>query len=209
MLLLSARETEVRGWAECKGNDQARREWLIHAKNRLEATVTLCTDHDILKYLHFSSIAGIVQSKLPYDMVRDFKKILVKHLSPSRVLEKEIVIQLLSDFIDEKIMDCTLGVNLEIVNFLGGAVELKNENKKSDQQRGGNNPKSNSPNNASGPSGNINSNGHSGFSGSNGAKQKYGQHNQQYDGCHDGQYSQRQDGGRGGQHNTTMVGGAA
>ena len=116
-------------------------------------------------------------------MVRDFKKILVKHLSPSGVLEKEIVIQLLIDFIDEKIMDCTLGVNLEIVNFLGGAVELKNENKKSDQQRGGNNPKSNSPNNASGPSGNINSNGHSGFSGSNGAKQKYGQHNQQYDGC--------------------------
>ena len=67
-----------------------------------------------------------MQSKLPYDMVRDFKKILVKHLSPSGVLEKEIVIQLLIDFIDEKIMDCTLGVNLEIVNFLGGAVELKN-----------------------------------------------------------------------------------
>ena len=74
VLLLSARETEIRGWPECKGNDQTRREWLIHAKNRLEATVTLCTDHDILKYLHFSSLAGIVQSKLPWDMTRDLRR---------------------------------------------------------------------------------------------------------------------------------------
>ena len=125
VLLLSAREAEIRGWQECKGNDQARREWLIHAKNRLEATVTLCTDHDILKYLHFSSLAGIVQSKLPWDMVRDFKKILVKHLSPSGVLEKEIVIDLLLRFLDEKIMDCTLGVNLDIVNFLGSDLDAK------------------------------------------------------------------------------------
>ena len=125
VLLLSAREAEIRGWADCKGNDQTRREWLIHAKNRLEATVTLCSDHDILKYLHFSSLAGIVQSKLPWDMVKDFKKILVKHLSPSGVLEKEIVIDLLLKFIDEKIMDCTLGVNLDIVNFLGSDVDVK------------------------------------------------------------------------------------
>ena len=44
---------------------------LLLSARETEATVTLCTDHNILKYLHFSSIAGIVQSKLPYDMVRD------------------------------------------------------------------------------------------------------------------------------------------
>jgi hypothetical protein len=104
-LLLNAREEEMRGWAPCKGSDVQCREWLIHAKERLEATVALCTDHNILKYMHFSSIAAIVQSKLPDDMVRDFKKILVKQLSPSGVLEKEIIIGLLIKFLDEKIMD--------------------------------------------------------------------------------------------------------
>lgn len=122
VLLLSAREAEIKGWAECKGGDKARREWLMNAKNKLDATVTLCEEHGISKYLHFSSIAGIVQSKLPYDMVKDFKKILVKHLTPSGILEKEIIVQLLIDFIEEKILDCTLGVNLEIVNFLGDSA---------------------------------------------------------------------------------------
>ena len=83
VLLLSARETEMRALADCTGTDAARREWLIHAKNRLEATVTLCEEHGIQKYLHFSSIAGLVQSKLPAEMVRDFKKVLVTHLSPA------------------------------------------------------------------------------------------------------------------------------
>ena len=119
VLLLSARETEMRALADCTGTDAARREWLIHAKNRLEATVTLCEEHGIQKYLHFSSIAGLVQSKLPAEMVRDFKKVLVTHLSPAGVLEKEIIVGLLIKFIDEKILDCTLGVNLDIVGFLG------------------------------------------------------------------------------------------
>ena len=35
VVLLSAREEEVRSWGECKGTDGARREWLIHAKDRL------------------------------------------------------------------------------------------------------------------------------------------------------------------------------
>ena len=43
VLLLSARETEVRGWADCKGNYQARREWLIHAKNRPPSHSVLTT----------------------------------------------------------------------------------------------------------------------------------------------------------------------
>ena len=121
VLLLNAREEEMRAWADCKGTDVERREWLINAKDRLEATVHLCEEHKISKYMHFSSIAAIVQSKLPADMIRDFKKILVKHLSPSGVLEKEIIIGLLIDFVEEKILDCTLGVNLDIVSFLGAS----------------------------------------------------------------------------------------
>ena len=76
VLLLNAREEEMRAWADCKGTDVERREWLINAKDRLEATVHLCEEHKISKYMHFSSIAAIVQSKLPADMIRDFKKIL-------------------------------------------------------------------------------------------------------------------------------------
>jgi hypothetical protein len=135
VLLLSAREEEIRAWTDCKGTDQVRREWLIHAKNRLESTISLCKDHKIEKYLHFSSVAGIVQSKLPYDMTRDFRKVLVKHLSPAGVLEKEIVLELLVAFIEEKILDCTLGVNLEVVNFLG--ADRPEEKKDAKQQSGG------------------------------------------------------------------------
>jgi hypothetical protein len=119
----------MRSWAPCKGSDVQCREWLIHAKERLEATVALCTDHNILKYMHFSSIAAIVQSKLPDDMVRYFKKILVKQLSPSGVLEKEVIIGLLIKFLDEKILDCTLAVNLDIVGFLGGQEKQADRSK--------------------------------------------------------------------------------
>ena len=138
VLLLSAREEEVRSWNECKGTDAARREWLIHAKDRLEATITLCEEHGITKYMHFSSIAGLVQNKLPADMVRDYKKILVEHLSPAGVLEKEIILGLLVKFIEDKIRDCTLGVNLDIVSFLGtttGEVQRQGERQQQDQQR--------------------------------------------------------------------------
>ena len=138
VLLLSAREEEVRSWNECKGTDAARREWLIHAKDRLEATITLCEEHGITKYMHFSSIAGLVQNKLPADMVRDYKKILVEHLSPAGVLEKEIILGLLVKFIEDKIRDCTLGVNLDIVSFLGtttGEVQRQGERQQQDQQK--------------------------------------------------------------------------
>ena len=136
VLLLNAREEEMKAWASCQGTDAERREWLITAKDRLEATVALCEEHKISKYLHFSSVAGIVQSKLPADMMRDFKKVLVKHLSPSGVLEKEIVIGLLIEFIDEKILDCTLGVNLDIVDFLG-SKDKQEERKVDDKKQDG------------------------------------------------------------------------
>ena len=52
-------------------------------------------------------------------MVKDYKSLLKKHLSPSGVLDKELIVDLLLEFLDEKIIDCTLGVNLDISNFLG------------------------------------------------------------------------------------------
>ena len=135
VLLLNGREEEIRAWNSCKGTDTEKREWLINAKDRLEATVSLCDEHKISKYLHFSSVAAIVQSKLPDDMIQEFKKILVKHLSPAGVLEKEIVIGLLIEFIDEKIKHCTLGVNLDIAGFLAGGPS-KDDRKQEDVKDG-------------------------------------------------------------------------
>ncbi len=57
------------------------------------------------------------------DMTHDFKQILVKHLSSSGVLDKVIVIDQLIEFLDEKILDCTLGVNLDIVIFFGSSKQ--------------------------------------------------------------------------------------
>ena len=41
-------------------------------------------------------------------MIQDSRKILVKHPSPSGGLEKEIIFGLLVDFIDEKVLHCTV-----------------------------------------------------------------------------------------------------
>ena len=97
-------------------------------------------EHGISKYLNFSSIAGLVQSKLPEDMVRDFKKVLVKHLSPAGVLEKEIIMGLLITFIEERIQDCTLGVNLDIVSFLGASGGEAQKRTGDQQQQGQSKP---------------------------------------------------------------------
>ena len=50
------------------------REWLIQAKSKLEATVKMCQEHNIEKYLHFSNVAGEIQSKLDKEMVKDLRK---------------------------------------------------------------------------------------------------------------------------------------
>ena len=108
VVLLNAREKEVRSWGQCKGTDMQQRDWLILAKSKLESTLKLCQEHDIERYLHFSSVATEIQSKFPPELTKDFKTILKKHLSPSGVLVKEKIIELLLEFIEDKIQDCTL-----------------------------------------------------------------------------------------------------
>ena len=142
MVLLNAREKEVRGWGQCKGTDMQQRDWLILAKSKLESTLKLCQEHGIERYLHFSSVAAEIQSKFPPELTKDFKLVLKKHLSPSGVLDKEKIIELLLEFLEDKIQDCTLGVNLDIVNYLGSSRDptpsdpVKNGNSKPPWQRG-------------------------------------------------------------------------
>ena len=135
MMLLNAREKEVRGWSNCRGTDLAQREWLVQAKSKLESLVRMCRDHEIERYLHFSSVAGEVQSKFPPELTKDFKLVLKKHLSPSGILEKEKIIGLLIEFLEDKILDCTLGVNLDIVNYLGSSKSPENAEPSKQQQQ--------------------------------------------------------------------------
>jgi len=120
VLLLNAREAEIRGWAECKGTHQVRREWLLHAKSRLENTLAMCRDHKIEAYLHFGSITGLVQTKMPYPMQQDFVKYLADFLDPAGLVPKEDMLNHLLAFIDKKIKECTSGLNLDATNFLAG-----------------------------------------------------------------------------------------
>ena len=136
MVLLNAREREIRAWGPCKGTDMAQRDWLIQAKSKLEATLKMCKEHNIERYLHFSSVASEVQSKFPAELTKDFKIILKKHLSPSGVLEKEKIIELLLEFMEDKILDCTLGVNLDIVNYLGSGKDPEQKGEPQKQNSG-------------------------------------------------------------------------
>ena len=63
------------------------------------------------------------------------------------MLEKEIILGLLIKFIEEKIRACTLGVNLDIVSFLGvssGEVQRQGECQQQDQQKQSGSNKGNS-----------------------------------------------------------------
>ncbi len=82
----------------------------------------LITDPDTNLQI-ISDPAGSGSGCTTLDMTHDFKQILVKHLSSSGVLDKGIVIDQLIEFLDEKILDCTLGVNLDIVNFFGSSKQ--------------------------------------------------------------------------------------
>ena len=75
MVLLNAREKEIRARGPCKGPDMAQRDWLILAKSKPESTLKLCKEHDIERYLHFSSVASKIQSKFHADLTKDFKLI--------------------------------------------------------------------------------------------------------------------------------------
>ena len=68
LFLLENRQKEMAGWAACKGTNTQVRDWFVHAKSRLEATVELCEEHGITKALHESALASIIKSKLNVEM---------------------------------------------------------------------------------------------------------------------------------------------
>lgn len=138
MVLLNKKEKEVRAWTACRGDDYAQREWLIQAKSKLENIQKMCADHKIELYLHFSTISADIQSKFSAELTRDWKLVLKKHMQESGdQLAKEKLIGLLLEFMEDKIYDCTLGVNLDIVNRIGGpAATAGDGGGKSNAQRG-------------------------------------------------------------------------
>jgi len=122
MMLLSAREQEIRAWPPCSGTAAQQRDWLIRAKAKLESTLQLCQDHDIEVYLHFSGVSREIQHKLPAKMVDSYMEMLKKHVSPAGRVDQEKIIGLQIEFLKEKIVDCTMGVNLEITNQMAGGL---------------------------------------------------------------------------------------
>ena len=68
LTLLQAREHEIAGWKECKGTPDFMREWLCHALTRLQNTVELCEEHDIMEFLHDSRIVPHIRVKFTPEM---------------------------------------------------------------------------------------------------------------------------------------------
>lgn len=120
VILLNAKQDEIRGWTHCKGSDMEQREWAIMAKERLEALVSLCEEHKMLTRLHYSDVAKLVQSKFTAQMMEKFTDVLVDNSSVAGVIENEVVIGLLIEFLEKRIRRCTLGVNLNVSGVVPG-----------------------------------------------------------------------------------------
>ena len=77
----------------------------------------MCTEHDILRFLYYGNIATVVLNKLPFDLVRKFKEILEDCVSPSGVIEKDVILIQLMHFLKGKIKSYTLCVNLDALDL--------------------------------------------------------------------------------------------
>jgi len=127
MMLLHAKEQEVRGWERCTGTAIQQREWLVRAKGRLQSIVKMCKDHKIEEYLHFSTVAGDIQSKFSPDIVQDYQFELLKHMNSGGNVDREKMIGILTTFLERRILLCTLAVNLDITAHAGANLEQVQE----------------------------------------------------------------------------------
>lgn len=165
VILLNTKEEEIKAWSNCSGTATQQREWLITAKDRLEAIVALCEEHKMMTRLHYSGVAKLIQSKLAPQMIEQFTDILEDNASEAGVVDEEIVIGLLIPFLGKKIKRCTLGVNLDAGGIVPGDLTATAR-----RDLGGQNSSSQ-----------INNGGHNNNSGSRNQRQnqgRYGQHNQ-------------------------------
>ena len=138
--LLNKREQEIRDWKDCKGTSSQIKDWLFHARAKLEATLKLCEDHGILLYLHFSKIVNVVQSKLDTRMRERLEAKLVELVQPDGSTPTCSMIRELIKFLDEQIDKVTAKASLELTMGVDAAAKESTPSKSKDghqPQRGG------------------------------------------------------------------------
>ena len=121
LLLLSNREQEMREWKDCKGTSSQVKEWLLHAKTKLEATFKLCEEHSILQELHYSGVVNAVRGKFDAKMSEKFDSQLLKQIKKDGSVPTCGMIKELIRFLDEQIDDVTAKVTLELARGVNSA----------------------------------------------------------------------------------------
>jgi hypothetical protein len=124
LLLLNNREREIREWKDCKGTISQVKDWLFHAKARLEATLQLCEDHSIMEQLHYSSVVQTVRRKFDHKMSDQFQAHLVRQIMNGGPLPTGGMVRELIRFITMQIAEATALVSLELTT---GAVASRKE----------------------------------------------------------------------------------
>ena len=146
LFLLDNRQKEAAAWPLCKGTNTQMRDWLVHAKTRLEATVELCEEHGISKALHESALASIIKSKLNQEMSKKIRKAMCEVMTPSGYFDSDHMIPILINYFEKAISEFNLLVNIDVLTLRDkGHVEaFTDANKTSGGQKGRQNGKSGS-----------------------------------------------------------------
>ena len=130
--LFGAKIEEMRKLGPCSGSDSKKREWVVDVRARLEDVHKLASDHEgLLEKLYHEGVVGEIQSMLPYNIVRQFKKA-VRKKDKTGGLSGKGLWDALCLFLDELTDELTFEIN----------HSLNTRSEKSKEEKKGNvNPK--------------------------------------------------------------------
>jgi hypothetical protein len=104
-------------WPLCKGTNTQIRDWLVHAKTRLEATVELCEEDGISKALHESVLASIIKSKLNQEMSKKIGKAMCEVMTPRGCFDSDHMIPILINYFEKAISEFNLLFNIDVLTL--------------------------------------------------------------------------------------------
>jgi hypothetical protein len=104
-------------WPLCKGTNTQIHDWLVHTKNRLEATVELCEEDGISKVLHESALASIIKSKLNPEMSKKIRKAMCEVMTPSGYFDSDHMIPILINYFEKAISEFNLLFNIDVLTL--------------------------------------------------------------------------------------------
>jgi hypothetical protein len=120
MELIRNREVEFASWKLYKGSSEFRRDWMCHAKARLQNIIELCTEHEVLEHLYNSQVHRIFQQKLDEDTLERLMDLFERQMGKAKHLPKAKLYPCLLALCDEQIGKMSTRVSMMVDSDIAG-----------------------------------------------------------------------------------------